>query len=69
MVINDIIGDSGTAFKQASEGLDRVRAKASEMASFFLSSSSSSSIASQSGPGSISANEANTIDIVGAGVF
>ena len=37
--ITDFVGESGTALKQATESLDRVRQRASDMASMFLRSS------------------------------
>ena len=41
--IRDFVGESGTALKQASESLDRVRQRASDMASMFLRSTGASS--------------------------
>ena len=43
MCIRDFVGESGTALKQATESLDRVRQRASDMASMFLRNTGASS--------------------------
>jgi DENN (AEX-3) domain len=59
MCIRDFVGESGTALKQATESLDRVRQRASDMASMFLRNTGASSngivLDADSGPRDIAA--------------